>query len=150
MIGDRILEWLKKYEPVAHWLQGLGVVIALVFGGIQLRDTKLAIEASTIANEITLRNRLSEVIIRINEAALNHPEVSSGYSSTQRIHLLRLEYFFQVFNLHVAGIINDDRYETDTRYLKWTTKLPEFIETWKVAADQYPTPFRQWVDSVLK
>jgi hypothetical protein len=139
--------WLKRYEPLAVWLQGIGVVFALLFGGFQIREARHAFDASMRANEIALRTRLSDVLMRINEISLEHPELPSGYTSLQRLQLIRIEYLFQAFNMHEEGFLSDARFEAESEYLKWSAGQPDFLETWRSVQDQYPSSFSGWMNS---
>ncbi|MFN3911647.1 hypothetical protein [Hyphomonas sp.] len=140
-------EWLKRNEPLASWLQGFGVVVALFFGGFQMSETRKALDASTTANEIALRTRLSEVLMRINELSIEHPELSGGYSSVQRLHLIRIEYLFQVYNMHSEGVLSEERFVAEEEYLKWIATQDFFRETWRATKSQYPRGFAKWVDT---
>ena len=85
--------WLKENEYLSAWLQTVGVITALIFGAIQLRDARIAVEAGVEANNIELTNRVTDLLTRINEAALDHPEVAGEHTGVSRLHLMRLEYF---------------------------------------------------------
>ncbi|HEX5104304.1 MAG TPA: hypothetical protein VFV87_10860 [Pirellulaceae bacterium] len=141
--------WLKEYQHLAGWLEAIGVVIALLFGAIQLREARIALESAAEANRIALKSEASDLLVGINAAALDHPEVAGEYAGPRRLHLMRLHYFFRVFELHEQGIFDDDRFSAETRYLRWTIKQPEFRLVWNEFAEQYPTRFRGWVDGMV-
>ena len=141
-----VINWLNHHQHLSGWIQTLLIITTLVFSSIQIRDTRIAAEASLRANEIALKGRVSDLIIRINEASLAHwDDVSPNVSKIQRIHLMRLEYFFQTYELHAEKIIDDERLASEENYLRWVSNQPEFPETWVEFGDQFPDFFREWV-----
>lgn len=143
------LDWFKRNHELASWTQAVGVIIALVFGAVQLRQATNALESSATNNKIALRNNTSDLLVGINEAALNHPETAGGYSGIKRVHLMRLHYFYRTFLLRHDKVIDEETFEAETTYLQWATKLPDFSEVWHDFRQQYRSDFRAWVEAAL-
>ena len=107
-------------------------------------------QVSATSNEIALRNRVSDLVIKINEVALNHPEIELGYTPTDRLNLIRIEYFFQVFNLKKAGVYDEERVKPEFEYLKWAIGQKVFRDTWLKVENEYPADFGAWVKTALQ
>ncbi len=145
-----LIEWMKANAELAGWIQAIGVVVALAFGIAQLRQATEALKASALNNEIALRTSASDLLVGINEAALNNPDAAGEFAGHKRLHLMRLHYFYRAFDLRQAGLIDDDGFAAETAYLSWSASQPDFIEVWKVFRTQYRSGFREWVDQTIE
>lgn len=141
--------WLKEHEHLAGWVEAIGVVAALFFGALQLRDARIALESAAEANQIALRGQVSDLMTQINQAALDHPGIAGEYVGIKRLHLMRLHYFFRAYNLYEEGIFDEQRFEAETRYLSWAAAQEDFLAVWDAFADQYPHSFQVWVNGVV-
>lgn len=146
---NSILAWFEKHEHLAGWLQAIGVIIAMVFGVLQLQDASNAIRSASDANRIALKAQLNDLMVGINNAALEHPEIAGEFAGVRRLHLMRIHYFFRVHDFYNEGLIDSDRFRAETAYLRWGFEQPEFLEVWKAFEDQYPSQFQDWVNMTL-
>jgi len=146
----RVAARLKEHESFAVWVQLLCVIVALVMGMKQLKDATRAIESASDANRIALRGQASDLLVAINQAALERPELAGEFPGVKRLHLMRLHYLFRVHDLYTHGVFDDDRYQAETEYLCWCAAQPDFVAVWDVVRRQYPSAFRAWVDTAVE
>jgi|APTNR8051073442_1049403.scaffolds.fasta_scaffold22969_1 hypothetical protein len=144
------LSWLKSHEHLATWAQSIGVISALIFGSYQVRQATKAIKESATANEIAIENRVSDLLVGINMAALDHPEAAGDYTGHKRLHLLRLHYFYRIYGIHSDGLLEEEKFRAEEEYLRWTGSLPDFQAVWSDFRLQYHPGFRSWADNILK
>lgn len=146
----KITGWLKKHHEISSWVQAVGVVGALVFGVIQLKLAREALEFSVKTNEIALRNSASDLLVGINNAALGNIDAAGEFSGHKRLHLMRLHYFYRTYELRKEGLLDDDSFAAEENYLKFSGELPDFKEVWGVFRVTYNSDFRNWIDKTLQ
>jgi hypothetical protein len=144
-----IVDWLEDHPGLSSWVQALGVIIGITIALVQIEQATDSLKASVENNQIAIRNNASDLLVGINEAALSHPEAGGEYTGHKRLHLMRIHYFYRTFQLHTAGIIDDEAFTAETEYLAWTASLQDFPEVWGNFRLQYSHDFRSWVDTTL-
>ena len=145
-----MIQWLETHQALAGWLQTFGIIAAISFGVLQIRQTKDAIKNSVTTNEIMLRENVSDLLVSINLAALDHPQAAGDFEGHKRFHLLRIHYFYRTFRIRQMNLLDDDTFQSEEAYLAMTSKFPDFREVWQDFREQYPSNFREWVDNTLR
>lgn len=145
----KIINWLRSNHELSSWIQTIGVLVAMILGIIQLRQTTEALQFTAKANEIMLKNSASDLLVDINTAALSNSDAAGEFSGHKRLHLMRIHYFYRAFQLRQDELMDDDHFTAEENYLRWTGTLPDFKEVWGVFRQSYSSDFRNWVDQTI-
>src|SRR5690554_5150875 len=146
----KILKWFNKNHELSSWVQAFGVIGALIFGVVQLKLAREALEFSVKANEIALRNSASDLLVGINNAALVNIDAAGEFTGHKRLHLMRLHYFYRTYELRKEGLLDDDSFLAEENYLRFSGDLPDFKEVWGAFRVTYKSDFRNWMDKTLQ
>jgi hypothetical protein len=147
---------LSDLASLGSFVNGVAVLISLVYLSIQVRQTKRN-------QQIAIRHSRATRIVEL-QAALASPGVAQAWlhgSATpqamtqaevsQYVNLCRAMFFHfeDSFYQREEGLLNDDAFETVVAGVRLSARSPGWRAAWKLARPNFGGRFREFMDGVV-
>lgn len=121
---------------------------ALVFTGLQIRDARLAYQATTVS-QIASQSR--ELIWKVMEHPEIHPLILGSNASSERkqsvVAGIVINHFATIYDLWELGGIPDDVWESFAIDIRDTIRAPSFQKRWNTLKKFHKKSFVEFVDA---
>ena len=148
---------LSDIESIAEITGAVAIVVSLIYVGVQVRDSTLAVRSATATETSASMSELYHSIGTNSQAAqvfldgLTEPNSLSREETAQfiyMVHGLMLQY--QVaFYVSEQGTLDVEMRETLINTILGITRQPGFLKYWSQRRDVFKASFRKFVDDLL-
>jgi hypothetical protein len=147
---------LSDLASLGSFVNGLAVLISLVYLSIQVRQTKrnqqIAIRHSRASRIVQLQLALADA--GVADAWLHgssHPQEITQTELGQFISLCRALFFHfeDSFYQREEGLLNDDAFETVVAGARLSARSPGWRAAWRIARPNFGGRFRDFMDGVV-
>jgi len=147
---------LSDLASLGSFVNGLAVLISLIYLALQVRQTKrnqqIAIRHSRATRIVELQLALANSAVA--EAWLNgsgHPQKLSQTELSQFINLCRALFFHfeDSFYQREEGLLNDDAFETVVAGARLSARSPGWRAAWRMARPNFGGRFLAFMDGVV-
>ena len=148
---------LQDWESVAEIIGAIAIVVSLIYVGVQVRDSTLAVRSATATETSASMSALYHSIGTNSQATqvfmdgLTDPTSLSREETTQfiyMIHGLMLQY--QVaFYVSEQGTLDVEMRESLVNTILGITRQPGFLKYWSQRRDVFKASYRTFVDDLL-
>ena len=151
------MNW-EAISGIAETIGALGVIISLLYVGVQIRQNTVAARASNYQQWVDTQ-------VNVNRALSDDPEVASlvdkanqDFSALTSAELLRLQMIFYnhftqwnvAFTNNNYALVDTEKWELVARgYELFMRQSPALQQMWKYCGFVYDEPFKQHVETLM-
>lgn len=147
---------LTDLASLGSFVNGLAVLISLIYLSIQVRQTKrnqqIAIRHSRVSRIVDLQLALADP--GVTPAWLHgsgRPQEITQTELSQFINLCRAMFFHfeDSFYQREEDLLNDDAFETVVAGARWSARSPGWRAAWRIARPNFGGRFLAFMDGVV-
>lgn len=148
-----------NWRNINDWLQVVGtfgVVLSLIFVGVQMRQTQKIAAAEIYQARATLKvyNFALETSSPVMQEALRKAwaEEALSENETRNVGLFYyawLSYWENNYYQHKVGMMSPEQWESSGRALRRFSDIPQFRVWWRETRQDWPNSFKRAVDEIV-